>query len=271
MHCFITRCWQSLIFFGMLILLSCSAATVKRESVGNPPAPGFNLASSDAKAITIADEVMAKLGGRESWDKTRYVTWRFFGRRLHVWDKWTGEARVESRDLTVVLNVNTKRGRAWKAGQEITHPDSLKKELEKGYAAWVNDSYWVFMPYKLKDSGVTLKYHGEGKMADSSVADILELTFASVGLTPQNKYLVYVDKTTRLVGQWDYFENAADATPRMTSPWKNWQKFGNIWLSDDRGRGKHSDLAVFDTLPAAVFQSPEPFKLENVKAATPQQ
>jgi hypothetical protein len=28
------------------------------------------------------------------------------------------------------------------------------------------------MPYKLKDSGVTLKYHDEGQMADSSAADI---------------------------------------------------------------------------------------------------
>jgi len=266
----IIRFLHGMIVLSAIMLLSCSS-TVQQQNVDNAPAPGFNLAGSDAKAVAIADEVMKKLGGRENWDKTRYITWRFFGRRLHVWDKWTGNARIESGKLIILMNLNTKSGRAWQDGQEITHPDSLKKELEKGYAFWVNDSYWVFMPYKLKDSGVTLKYHGEGKMADSSAADILALTFENVGLTPQNKYLVYVDKATRLVGQWDYFQNASDAMSRMSSPWKNWQKLGSIMLSDDRGRGKHSDLAVFDELPAAVFQSPEPVNFQSMKTATPQQ
>ena len=235
------------------------------QTTDNPPAPGFNLAGSDAKAIAIADEVMEKLGGRENWDKTRYLTWRFFGRRMHVWDKWTGDIRVEREDEIILMNLHTKQGRAWKAGQEITHPDSLVKPLQAGYEAWINDSYWVFMPYKLKDSGVTLKYVGEGRMADSSAADILQLTFENVGVTPQNKYLVYVDKSTRLVGQWDFYPNASDSLPRFSNPWKNWQKFGNILLSDDRGRGKHSDLAVFDELPAAVFQSPEPVNFQSAK------
>ncbi len=251
--------------FLMLALLSC-APSARRQTSLNPSASGFNAAGSDAKAIAIAADVMEKLGGRENWDKTRYITWKFFGRRLHVWDKWTGDARVESKNLIILVNVNTKAGRAWKDGQEVTHPDSLKMELEKGYAYWINDSYWVFMPYKLKDSGVTLKYQGEGRMADSSAADILALTFENVGLTPENKYLVYVDKTTRLVGQWDFFENAADTTARMSTPWKNWQKHGGILLSDDRGRGKHSDLAVFDELPASVFQSPEPVNFQNMIA-----
>src|SRR5574341_2122412 len=90
----IMRFLHCVILLSAVMLLSCSA--IARQMSGNPPAPGFNLAGSDAKAIAIADEVMDKLGGRENWDKTRYVTWRFFGRRLHVWDKWTGNARVES-------------------------------------------------------------------------------------------------------------------------------------------------------------------------------
>jgi len=253
---------HSVILLSMIILLSCSS-TVRRQISSNPPAPGFNLASSDVKALAIADEVMEKLGGRENWDKTRYLTWRLFGRRLHVWDKLTGDARIESKNLIVLMNVNTKSGRAWQDRQEITHPDSLKKALEKGYDFWINDSYWMFMPYKLKDSGVTLKYYGEGKMADSSAADILTLTFENVGITPQNKYLVYVDKTTRLVGQWDFFESASDTKPEISTPWKNWQKFGNILLSDGRGRGKHSDLAVLDELPASIFQSPEPVNFQS--------
>lgn len=242
-----------------LMLMACNKQIASQTTANaNPPAPGFNVAASDAKAIALADEVMRKLGGRENWDKTHYVVWRFFGRRLHVWDKWTGNIRVERTDETVLMNINTKQGRAWKNGAEVTHPDSLAKSLKGGYEAWVNDSYWVFMPYKLKDSGVTLKYMGEGKMADSTAAEILQLTFENVGVTPQNKYLIYVDKTTKLVGHWDYFTNASDEKPRVSNVWGNWQRFGNIMLSDDRGRGKHTDFAVFETLPASVFTDPAP-------------
>ncbi len=252
------------VFFSWLVLysgLSCS------RRAGNPPAPGFNLSGSDAKALAIADEVMEKLGGRQNWDNTRYIKWRFFGRRLHVWDKWTGDIRVESKDVIVLMNINTKAGRAWKAGAEITHPDSLAKPLQLGYEAWINDSYWVFMPYKLKDSGVTLKYAGEGQMADSSAAEVLALTFENVGVTPENKYLVYVDKQTRLVGQWDYFEKAADEKPRVISPWTNWQRYGKIMLSDERGRGKHTEIAVFDQLPASVFRDPAPVDWQAIQPA----
>ena len=48
------------------------------HAADNPPAPGFNTADSDPKAIALADEVMAAMGGRANWDATRYITWRFF-------------------------------------------------------------------------------------------------------------------------------------------------------------------------------------------------
>lgn len=257
----------SLLVAGLITAASNHQAVSQESANQNPPAPGFNAAGSDAKALALADEVMQKLGGRANWDNTRYVRWRFFGRRLHVWDKWTGNLRVERTDETVLMNLNTKQGRAWKNGEEVTHPDSLAKSLKGGYEAWVNDSYWVFMPYKLKDSGVTLKYMGEGKMADSSAAEILQLTFENVGVTPQNKYLVYVDKNTKLVSHWDYFTNANDEQPRVSNVWGNWQQYGRIMLSDDRGRGKHTELAAFDALPASVFENPAPIDWQTLNAS----
>lgn len=253
------------------LFLSCAvlfmlAGCAARRSTTYPAARDFKLENSDPQAVKLADEVMVKLGGWENWQKTRYVTWKFFGRRLHVWDKWTGNIRVERGDEVILMNLNTKTGRAWKAGTEITHPDSLAKPLKFGYEAWINDSYWMFMPYKLKDSGVTLKYAGADTMRGGRPADILILTFENVGVTPQNKYLVYVDKETRLVGQWDYFEKATDEKPRTSTPWTNWQRYGNILLSDERGRGKHTDLAVFDALPVSVFENPAPVDWAQIKA-----
>lgn len=244
----------------ILVGFTISTSSLSADST-NPPADGFDLAGSDAKAIEIADDVMEALGGRENWDATRFVSWRFFGKRFHVWDKWTGNIRVEDNDLTILMNIDTKEGRAWRDGTEITDETELGKALERGMALWINDSYWVFMPYKLKDTGVTLKYVGAGKTSEGADAEILQLTFADVGVTPENRYLVYVDSQTMHVVQWDYFENASDGEPGMSTPWHNWQTHGGIMLSDGRGKGSHTDIAVFDSLPASVFESPEPADL----------
>ena len=249
-------------------LLSWAAQNAAAET--HPAAEGFDQAGSDAKAIEIADAVMAKMGGWKNWDQTRYLTWRFFGRRLHVWDKWTGDLRHEDGDKLVLMNLGTKTGRVWFGGTEMTQADSVRKYVNQGYRRWINDSYWLVMPYKLKDSGVTLKYSGEDETQDGRPAHKLTLTFADVGVTPQNKYDVWVDKERNLVTEWAFYPKASDAEPRFRNPWTNWTKHGNILLSDGRGatrRGerKHSDIAVFDALPASVFESPDPVDLMALK------
>ncbi|MGH9321913.1 MAG: hypothetical protein ACRD3V_18755, partial [Vicinamibacteria bacterium] len=186
-------------------MASMALAALASAQPDNPPSPGFDLAGSDAKAVAIADEVMKALGGRKAWDETRYVTWNFFGRRAHVWDKHSGNLRFENDGSVVLMNLGTKKGRVWKNGEEVTSPADLEKALHDAESAWINDSYWVFMPYKLKDTGVTLKYLGKGKTEAGASADVLQLTFENVGRTPENKYHVYVDDESRLVTQWDYY------------------------------------------------------------------
>ena len=52
-----------------------------------------------------------------------------------------------------------------------------------GKGQWINDTYWLVMPFKLKDSGVTLKYVGDGKTQAGDDADVLAMTFKNVGVT----------------------------------------------------------------------------------------
>ena len=222
----------------------------------NPALPGFDQQGSDLEAIEIADRTMARMGGRQAWDRTRYISWRFFGGRLHVWDKHTGDIRFEQDDLIVLMNLHSKAGRAWQGGEAVVDPDTLKAKLEKGYRAWINDSYWLVMPYKLKDSGVTLKYKGEGQTESGLAADVLELTFKGVGVTPDNKYDVWVDRADHLVRQWAFYPKYADAEPRFVGPWDKWKQYGDIWLSDGRGKRNHTEVAVHGTLPRALFEDP---------------
>jgi hypothetical protein len=238
----------------------------------NPPAPGFNAAGSDARAVEIADQVMERMGGRAAWDATRHLTWSFFGRRRHAWDKVTGDIRIEGTErdtdepYLILMNIHSKQGRAWRDGVEITDEAALAEMMERGEALWINDSYWMFMPYKLKDTGVTLRYVGEGKMEDGRAADVLQMTFEDVGKTPENRYLVYVARDSGLVEQWDYFAKAEDPEPGFRLPWHNWQRYGAILLSDSRGERGHAGIAVLDEMPAAVYNSPEPVDWEEIIA-----
>ncbi|WP_181885096.1 hypothetical protein [Pontibacter diazotrophicus] len=229
----------------------------------NPPMEGFNMAASDPEAILIADSVMAAQGGRESWDDTRYISWNFFGNRKLLWDKHTGNVRVEhvKDDTKILVNIDTGEGRVYKDGAEVTQPDSLAKYLQKGKEAWINDSYWLVMPFKLKDSGVTLKYLGEDTTQVGQQADVLQLTYENVGVTPENKYKVYVDKNTNLVAQWAYFRNADDSVPAFVMPWQDYQSYGQLKLSGDRGQAKITDIKVLDEVPENAFTSFEPVDL----------
>jgi len=241
----------SLILFAILSTFACEQKTTDKNQSSititkpNPAAEGFDAENSDLKAIAIADEVMEAMGGRKAYDETRYLSWNFFGSRKHWWDKKTGDIRIESQreDFKVKMNINDMTGEVWKDGQLMSQADSLAKYLKRAKGMWINDSYWLVMPFKLKDSGVTLGYMGEEK-SDSLQADILELRFRDVGITPENKYWVYVDKKDRLVNQWSFYGNAKDEEPRFVMPWKDYNKYGLILLSGDRGKPKLSEISV---------------------------
>ncbi|WP_268122672.1 DUF6503 family protein [Roseivirga pacifica] len=249
-------------FFALLLAFAIVACGETKETTtesdyGNPAAEGFNEAASDAKAIAIADKVMEAMGGRQAWDNTHYVAWKFFGRDALVWDKWTGNVRIDRPNGTTLLtNINDGSGTAYLNATEITDADSVGQYMETAKSIWINHSYWLVMPFKLKDSGVTLNYVGEENTMDGKPADKLKLTFEGVGRTPQNMYYVWVDKETNLVSQWEYY-SAADKDAGFTLPWAGYTKHGEILLGGNRGERSMEDIMVFDELPASVFTSPE--------------
>jgi plasmid maintenance system killer protein len=223
----------------------------------NPAAPGFRADASDEKAIAIADSVMEAMGGRRTWDQSRYFHWNFFNRRTLLWDKKTGNVRITmlpDSSTVMALNLNTGEGQVRVDGALVTEPDSLANLLKQGKSIWINDAYWVFMPFKLKDSGVALKYQGVDTTQAGEVADVLQLTFEEVGDTPQNKYLVWVDQDEHLVRQWAYFRDAADEAPGFVVPWQNYQEYNGLKLSGDRGERQITGIEVLGTLPDEAFR-----------------
>lgn len=233
-------------FCALLMLLPCFAA----EPQG----------VADEKSAELAALTLTAMGGRDNYNNTRYLSWNFFGARTHHWDKWTGRVRIKDpkNDVLILMNVNSKEGEVYEKGEKITDAAKRTEMLQKGYEWWINDSYWLVMPYKLRDPGVTLQYEGEAQTEAGQAADVLVMTFEAVGVTPQNKYKIYIGKDDQLVRQWDFYSTATDAEPRFKTPWDDWQTQGAIKLSGNRGQRGLTEIAVHAELADAVFTDPAP-------------
>lgn len=245
-------------------LLACSPTSGGSDTTqattgpyeANPALPGFDTEHSDAEAIAIADQVMEAMGGRDAWNETRYIAWDFFGNRRLTWDKWTGDVRIEGlkKDFTYLTNIHSQEGSATEAGEMVTNSDSLADRMHKALSIWINDSYWLVMPFKLKDSGVTLTYVGTDTTQAGGSADVLELRFKDVGLYPQHKYQVWVDKESHLVSQWSYYPQADLTEPRFINPWENYVQQGTIMLSSGRGNKELTNIVVSDSIDRNIFE-----------------
>jgi len=247
---------KQLVVTILAVLFLCSCET-DPAPYGNPHAATFNFVDSDLAAMKLADKVMDAMGGRQAWDTTRYIGWNFFGRRTHMWDKVEDRVRIDipADTLSMIINLKTKGGSAKKGGELVTDLEDLTKILNSGYNSWINDSYWLVMPFKLKDDGVTLKSLGEGTTTLDKSADVLQITFDGVGVTPQNKYEIYVDKETHLVTQWDFFPASSDTSARFQSPWPNYKQYGDLLLSGGQIAGnKLSDIQVSQEVSEATWQ-----------------
>lgn len=225
------------------------------EVVPNPHAEGFNVEGSDAIAILLADQVMEAMGGRKNWNNTRYLYWNFFDARTLLWDKWTGDVRIEflKEDTKILMNVRSMEGKVFQNGKELAEEKKKEELLSRGKSIWINDSYWLVMPFKLKDSGVTLRYDREDTTLTGTMSEVLTLTFEEVGDTPENKYEVWVDRDSKLVTQWAYYRSAEDSLARFTLPWGDYQEFGNILLSGERGDRDLTDIQVLKEVPEGIF------------------
>ncbi|MBI4169598.1 MAG: hypothetical protein HY510_06645 [Acidobacteria bacterium] len=244
---------------------------------GGAPA-AFDPARSDPRAIAVADLVLQALGGRQAWEQTRFIHFAFvvqkgekrLAERTHLWDRWSGRLRYENvdrdgRPFVALLNVDTRQGSVHKDGAAL--PDAAAKPLlDQAYEAWINDTYWLLMPYKMKDPGVRLAYAGE-VTENGVVYDRVELTFDGVGLTPRDRYWAYVNRATHLMDRWSYvLQDDPPGREPTVWDWKGWTLCGRILLSPEKVSERreqtirilHPVLEVYEALPDVYFARPDP-------------
>jgi hypothetical protein len=192
--------------------------------------------ASDAKAEKLADEVVAASGGA-NWPKVSEIIFTFNVAAgsvpklaaKHDWNVKTGMDKVSWKGKTVTVNVF-----------EPTHTGD---ELE-AYKRWVNDSYWLLMPLKLKDHGVNLESK-ESVTFNGKPCEVIQLSFGKVGLTTGDRYNLYINPETHRVDAFDYMPNPAT---KINASWTNYVESGGLTLSTEHVMGDNhiwiSDLMV---------------------------
>jgi len=232
--------------------------------------PAFAQQPAAPSADDVARRAIDVLAG-PAWEKARYIAFTFnvvSGGKITTsfpqrWDRFTGQYRVSGKDqqgndFDVILNTNTKQGKAWKNGIEVNEPSIF----ELGYRRFINDTYWLLMPLKAMDPGVHREYVGERTDSCGHTWDVVKLSFdQGVGLTPGDNYWMWVNRDTGLVDEWDmHLQNMKAEDLPLTVYFHDFKRVGGVLLSTRREiRGKSSnielgDVQVLPDVPKGAFE-----------------
>ena len=214
---------------GAVLLLAAALAT---------PAPAL-AADPAPEAVSLARRTMAAMGGEDRWRAARLLRFDFTSVRdgqpgalySHWWDRQTGDYRLEGVDkegvpYRVLFDVDDRTGRAWSGGRELAGED-LARLLEMAYGRFINDSYWLLMPWKWLDPGVRLGHEGR-RTVDGAEYEVVTLAFEDgVGLTSRDRYWVLVSPESGRVARWEYVLQDQEGNPGQGQPtawaWEEWK------------------------------------------------
>lgn len=133
----------------------------------------------------LAERMMAAVNA-EAWAKTGAVTWVFAGRNQHLWDRERGLARVRWGDTSVLVDLGKQVGRATRGGHPV-EGRAGERLVERAYAAWINDSFWLNPVVKALDEGTSRAV--VVPTGEDAGREGLLVQYASGGLTPGDAYL----------------------------------------------------------------------------------
>jgi hypothetical protein len=224
-------------------------------------APSPLAAEHVPEAVSLAHRTMAAMGGEDKWEGTRLLRFDFTSLRegkpgalyQHWWDRHTGAYRLEGVDnegvgYRVLFDLDDRTGRAWKGGREL-EGEQRARLLEMAYARFINDTYWLLMPWKWLDPGVRLGHEGR-KTVDGKEYEVVTLAFGDgVGLTSNDRYWGYVEPGTGRMERWAYLLQDREGAPGQGEPtawtWEEWKPTAaGIELSTVRRRLGGPDVQI---------------------------
>ena len=236
---------------------------------------GSSLLAQPPSADDLARRAIDVQAGK-AWEKARYFAFSFdvnkgdtrvvsFPQR---WDRYTGDYRVsgkdqQQREFVVIMNTNTRQGKAWINGQAATDAKDIQDMMNLGYRRFINDTYWLLMPLKMLDPGSHRSYEGE-KTDGGHTYDVVKLWFdQGVGITSADQYWAWINRDTGMVDQWHMkLQGTKPEDPPLVAVFHDFKKFAGINISTKRelvGKGQSiglDDLVVSAEVPKDAFTAP---------------
>ena len=242
----------------------------------------------ETRADSVAMQLFEAHGGPEAWPAAPYLRFDFGIRQgdqtrvaaKHLWNRETGDYRLEwgpspDSQYVALFNVNAfgeaaseaapDAGEVYLNGAAVDSAAHATR-MQQAQQRFVNDSYWLLAPLKVFDPGVNRAY-----VADSSGAEheVIQLTFGDVGMTPGDRYWLYVNAETGQLDRWAFnLQSMPDDAPARAFDWTDYQSFetpgGTVRLAASKPAVGGGAAIVFPTLdmpsdvPAAMFSSPDP-------------
>ena len=158
----------------LLVLLTVGACSLFLDK----PRPTL----SDASGADEMARAMMAATHHDAWLQTGAVQWDFGGRQQHLWDRNRGYAQVDWGENRVQLDLATRTGVAWVSGEQV-EGDAAAELLEKAWAFWCNDSFWLNPIAKAFDEGTTRA------IVETDEGRALWVGYESGGVTPGDGYL----------------------------------------------------------------------------------
>ena len=160
-------------------------------------------------AEQLADEMLVALN-KPGFDTLKYISFTFRGVHTHHWDLENNQVTVEWEENEVFVDLS----------RSSTDYDLLEF---KAYQYFINDSFWLVAPFKVRDEGVLRS------TVDLEDGRGLLLTYTSGGVTPGDSYLWILDERG-FPKAWKLWTSNVPIGGLEFS-WENWEEQQGVWLS----------------------------------------
>lgn len=164
----------------------------------------------------ILAEKMLKAVNFAAWDSTVAIKWSFHGGHDYLWDKKRKLVQVKWDQMQVLLNTADVTGKAYKNGRLLESEQSADA-LQKAWKYFINDSFWLAAPFKIKDPGT------KRSLVKTKDGDALLVHYSSGGVTPGDSYLWILDED----GSPALWKLWVEIIPigGMAFSWEKWQTY----------------------------------------------
>ena len=247
------KTWLKWLVLGFLVLVLALFVTLKALSKPRPEVVSSPAADALARKMLLAVN-------DEAWQKTGAVRWIFANRHEHLWDRHRHLARVRWSNHEVLVNLHSRKGLAFRNGVQLSG-DGAQKLVDKAWAYWANDSFWLNPVSKAFDEGVS-----RGLVDTGEAQPGLLVSYGSGGVTPGDAYLWHLDEQG-LPQCWQMWVSIIPVGG-IEATWEEWETLATGAKVSKKHQTPLFELRLFDIEAAFTLSEletgPDPFaKLVN--------